>query len=105
MVSFPSLICLCPATIVWQHQFRPKPSGKRIQFYSILSFIPGSLGNFGAFPSLSSSWMLKLHVQGIPGREILVAMKLLGLEVLKEIDIPMVVPGIVLCSGSLPQGT
>lgn len=32
--------------------------------------------------------MLKLHVQGPPGRELLVKMKFLGLEVLKEIDIP-----------------
>lgn len=49
--------------------------------------------------------MLKLLVQGPPGRELLVKMKLLGLEVLKEIDIPMGFPGLVLCSGNLPQGT
>lgn len=89
LVSFPSPVCLCPATIVCQHQFCPKPSGKRILVYSFLSFIPASLCNFGAFPSLSSSWMLKLHVQGPPGRELLVKMKLLGLEVLMEIDIAM----------------
>lgn len=38
--------------------------------------------------------MLKLHVQGCPGRELLVKLKFLGLEVLKEVDIPMVSLGV-----------
>lgn len=38
--------------------------------------------------------MLKLRVQSPPGRELWVEIKLLGLEVLEEIDIPMVSLGV-----------